>query len=198
MSRPFSEIIDGLPAWNLQVEDPQASAEAEAKPAFRFLGLPQGGVVAAALRLYDKPGARPHLFHICGPAGSYELQNWLKTLQSKSQILLVFERHGWLNSVKKVLNVDAAEIRGILFEIASMDKVKDPDAAVTWYASYYKENLPKLNDPEEVWAALSASFKPARRAAKAKAGALGLLILILILAAAAFVGWKLGLIPLPH
>ena len=143
MNIPFSESRNGLPVWRLQVEDPAKAVEAKVELASRSLDLPQGGVLALCLKLYDHPG-RPALFHHAVAFGSVEQL----TLSRHRSVLLVFERKGWMSDSSLPLAINFSELPAY----------GEGQAALAPYVEAYRRL--QGHGPEAAWDAIEAELRP--------------------------------------
>jgi hypothetical protein len=166
MNIPFSERIDELPVWRLQVDDPDHAVEAKVELAYHPLLFPQGGVLGLCLKVYDR-SARPTLFHHAVAFGSLEL----RTLRQHPAMLLIFERKGWNSDKRKTLSVNLASLA---------DLPEGQDALAPYLEAYRK--LQSSGGPEQTWAAIERGLKGS---VKAGSGGSKLLWVFLALAAAA-------------
>lgn len=187
-ARPFSEIVDGVPSWTLELEDPQDALEHRAELHLRRIQLPGGAVLALCLRLFDV-AKRPQLFHLAGPLGHPEVRAWADALAGAGSVRLDLRRSGWMSSFERRVGVLPAEIA----TLGAPDAGQDPEGAIRSYLDAYKLGLPRLHQPEAVWDAMQA--KPLTPAKKPSRAPVLLIVVVLLLALAILVASQLGWVP---
>jgi hypothetical protein len=143
MNIPFSERVDGLPAWRLQVDDPDHAVDSKIELAYHPLLFPEGGILGLCLKVYDR-SARPTLFHHAVAFGSLDL----KTLRQHNAILLIFEHKGWNSDKRKTLPTNFS---------ALAELPEGQDALAPYLEAYRKLQSPL--GPEQTWAAIEGGMK---------------------------------------
>lgn len=155
---PFSQVHDGVPVWELDVDDPQDFEACPAELSLRRLRLPQGEVLALALRLFDL-ALKPQLHHLAGPLARPEVAAWAQALRQSRRLRLVLRRAGWATEAQRDI---AAPPLALAPLEAPPQPGPDPEGAIRSYLDRYRQDLPKLGQPEAVWDALAAPPKTAQ------------------------------------
>lgn len=171
---PFSQIQDGLPQWNVELDDPQAAQDHPIDLHLRRILLPGGEILALALRVYDV-ARKPHLHHLAGPLERPAVAAWAEALRQSGSVGLVLQRSGWASSFERRVAALPAELASLN---ATVLPGSDPEAAIRAYLDAYREALPRLGQPEAVWDEMMAA-KPTA----AKGGWVLWVVLALIAAA---------------
>jgi len=174
MARPFEEIVDGLPLWRLQVENPGTALDGHANLVWKALAFPQGGVLALAVKLHDTPG-RPAIHHHAIAFGSPALQ----ALRQGQAVRLVYERKGWIKTMEKTVPLD-------LSNLPSLPPGQD---ALVPYVEAYQRELPKAGSPEEAWNAIERSLREPAAVAAGRPVWLKVLLAVLCMGLVAAIVW---------
>ena len=168
MNIPFSERIDELPVWRLQVDDPEHAVDSKVELAYHPLLFPQGGVLGLCLKLYDR-SARPTLFHHALAFGSLEL----RALRQHPAILLIFEHKGWNSDKRKTLTLN----------FSSLAELPEGQDALAPYLEAYRK-LQSPAGPEQTWAAIERGLQGGVKVGAGKGSKLVWVLLALAAAAA--------------
>jgi hypothetical protein len=178
---PFSQVKDGLAIWDVECDDPQAAQEHPAELRARRLPLPDGEVLALALRIFDVKG-KPQLHHLAGPLDRAEVQAWAQALKEKGGLSLVLQHSGWATVYERRVKLNEGDWRALS---APHSPGRDPEASIRLYLERYRSEFPRLHQPEAVWEAI---LSPASAAAPRRGGG-SWFWLLLALAAAGAAAW---------